>query len=144
MRTDWAVGVETSRIGISGFLKQCLLFMLLFANKVHDWVTGCMLFLLTNEAWSSYHIRTYIVTCMRDYRQGIELNFGFIDHFNSQIVITLNQSTIAKLHTLWITRAHSKSLPAYSVFTSSYLVKASNNCYAYAPGSSPLWMAAPF
>jgi hypothetical protein len=48
------------------------------------------------------------------------------------IVITLNYSSIANLHTLWITTAYAKSFPAGSVFTSSCLVKASDKCYSSA------------
>jgi hypothetical protein len=31
----------------------------------------------------------YIVTCMSDSRRGFGLDIGFIDHFNTQLVITL-------------------------------------------------------
>jgi hypothetical protein len=44
-----------------------------------------------------------IVTCMGDYRRGFTLEIGFIDHFNRQLVITINYSAIADLHTLQIT-----------------------------------------
>jgi hypothetical protein len=37
------------------------------------------------------------------------LDIGFIDHLNIQLVITLNYSSIADLHTLQITTAHAKS-----------------------------------
>jgi hypothetical protein len=46
-------------------------------------------------------------------------DIGFIDHFNTQLVITLNYSAIANFHTLQITRAHAKSSPACSNITSS-------------------------
>jgi hypothetical protein len=52
---------------------------------------------------------TPAVTCMGDYRQGFGLEIGFTDHFNTQLVITLNYSTIANFHTLQITTAHAKS-----------------------------------
>jgi hypothetical protein len=38
------------------------------------------------------------------------LDIGFIDHFNIQLVITLNYSTIADLHTLQITVTHTSVL----------------------------------
>jgi hypothetical protein len=43
---------------------------------------------------------------MSDSRRGFGLDIGFIDHINTQLVITLNYSAIPKLHTLQITRAH--------------------------------------
>jgi hypothetical protein len=45
----------------------------------------------------------------RDHRRGFGLDIGFIDHFNAQLVITLNYSAIADLHILKITTAHAKS-----------------------------------
>jgi hypothetical protein len=42
------------------------------------------------------------VTCMSDSGRGFGLDVGFIDHFNTQLVITLNYSAIAGLHTLQI------------------------------------------
>jgi hypothetical protein len=45
------------------------------------------------------------------------LQIEFIDHFNTQLVTTINYSTIANLHTLQITRAHSKYF--HSVVSSS-------------------------
>jgi hypothetical protein len=48
----------------------------------------------------------YIVTCMSDSRQGFGLEIGFIDHFNTQLMTTLNYSAIPNLHILQITRAH--------------------------------------
>jgi hypothetical protein len=44
--------------------------------------------------------RDNIVTCMCDYRRGFGLD---IDHFSTQLVITLNYSAITDLHTLQIT-----------------------------------------
>jgi hypothetical protein len=70
--------------------------------------------------------------CMNDSRRGFGLDIGFIDHFNIQLVITLNYSAIANLRTLQITIAHAKSFPACSVFISSCLVTASNNGYSSA------------
>jgi hypothetical protein len=64
---------------------------------------------------------------MSDCRRGFGLYIGFITIFNTQLVTTLNCNTIAGFYTLQITTAHAKSSPACSVFTSSYLVTASNN-----------------
>jgi ethanolamine utilization microcompartment shell protein EutS len=43
---------------------------------------------------------------MRDFRRGFGLDIGFIDHFSTQLVITLNYSAIADLYTLQITVTH--------------------------------------
>jgi ethanolamine utilization microcompartment shell protein EutS len=43
---------------------------------------------------------------MSDSRRGFGMDIGFIDKFNTQLVITFNYSAIADLHTLQITRAH--------------------------------------
>jgi hypothetical protein len=56
-----------------------------------------------------YELNVYIVTCTSDYRRGFGLDNGFIDHFNTQLVITPNYSAIADFHTLQVTRAHAKS-----------------------------------
>jgi hypothetical protein len=64
-----------------------------------------------------------IVTYLSEYRRGFGMDIGFIDHFNTQLVITFNYSTIANFHTL---ENHTKSFPARSVFTNSCLVTASN------------------
>jgi hypothetical protein len=61
---------------------------------------------------------------MSDSGWSFGLDIGFIDHFNTQLIITLNYSTIADFHTLPFTRAHAKSFPACSVFTRSCLVMA--------------------
>jgi hypothetical protein len=74
---------------------------------------------------SGYHI----VMCMRDFRWGFGLDNGCIDHLNILLIITLNYSVIAHFHTL---RNHTKSLPAHSVFTSSFLVTTSNSIYSSA------------
>jgi hypothetical protein len=58
---------------------------------------------------------------------GLGLDIGFIDYFNTKLVITHNYSVIANFHTLQLTRAHTKPFPALSVFISSCLVTASNN-----------------
>jgi hypothetical protein len=62
----------------------------------------------------------------------IGLDIGFIDHLNTQLVITFNWSTIANFHTLQITTEPAKSFPACCVFTSLSLVTASNNGYSSA------------
>jgi hypothetical protein len=62
---------------------------------------------------------------MCDSRRGFELEVGFIDKFNTQLVTTLNYSAIASFHSIQFTGAHAKSLPACSVFTSNYLATAS-------------------
>jgi hypothetical protein len=45
-----------------------------------------------------------IVMYLSDSRRGYGLGIGFIDHFNAQLVITLNYSVIANLHILQSTR----------------------------------------
>jgi hypothetical protein len=45
----------------------------------------------------------YIVTCMSDYRRGLDLVIGFIERL--QIVTTQNYNVIANSHTLQFTRA---------------------------------------
>jgi hypothetical protein len=73
----------------------------------------------------------HIFTRMSDYRRGFGSDIGFIDHFNTQLVITLNYSAIAEFHTL---QNHAKAFPARSSFTGSCLVTASNNDYSSACG----------
>jgi hypothetical protein len=60
------------------------------------------------------------------------LDIKFTDHLNTQLVITLNCSTVAHFLTLQLTRSHAKSFPACSVVNSSCLVKASNKGYSSA------------
>jgi hypothetical protein len=79
-----------------------------------------------------------IVKCMSDSRRGFGLEIGFIDHFNTQLVFTLNYSAIADFHALQITTAHAKSFSARSVFTSSCLVTAPTMAIPLLPSSSPL------
>jgi hypothetical protein len=45
-------------------------------------------------------ILLYVVTYLSDSRRGFGLDIGFTDHFNTQLVITLNYSTITNFHTL--------------------------------------------
>jgi hypothetical protein len=54
--------------------------------------------------------------------------------WNTRLVITLNYSAIANLHTLLFTRTHGKSFPARSVITRRLLVTTSNNGYSYVSG----------
>jgi hypothetical protein len=54
---------------------------------------------------------------------------GFIDHFNTQLLNTLNYSAIADIDNL---QNHSKSFAASSVFISTCLITASNNGYSSA------------
>jgi hypothetical protein len=72
-------------------------------------------------------IANTIVTCMSDSRRGFELEIGFIDNFNTRFVTTLNYTAIADLHTLEITKVHTKSFTACSVFTSRFPVTACNS-----------------
>jgi hypothetical protein len=58
------------------------------------------------------------------------LIFGFIEHL--QVVTTNKYNIVADLHTLQITTAQSKSLPACSVFSKRFLVTASNHGYSSA------------
>jgi hypothetical protein len=69
---------------------------------------------------------------MCDFRRGFGLDIGCIDHFNTKLVITLNYNAIADLRTSQTTPARANSFPACSVFTSSYLVTATNNGYSSA------------
>jgi hypothetical protein len=82
--------------------------------------------------------------CECDSRRGFGLEIGFIDHFNTRLMTTLNYSAISKLHTLQFTRAHAKSFPACCVFISSCLVTAPTMAIPLLLCSSPVWMAAPF
>jgi hypothetical protein len=54
-------------------------------------------------------------------------DIGFIDHFNTQLVITLNYSAIADIHTLQITRAHILVFLVCTLSTSRFLVTTSNS-----------------
>jgi hypothetical protein len=68
-----------------------------------------------------------------DSRRGFGLDIGFIDHFNIQLLITLNYSTIANSHILQFTRPHAKYFPDRSL-TGSCLITAANSGYYSASG----------
>jgi hypothetical protein len=72
----------------------------------------------------------HICTCMSDSRRGFGLDIGFLDHYNTRLVITLNYSAIANFQTLQNTRSHVMSLPVSSIFTRRFLVTASDNGYS--------------
>jgi hypothetical protein len=65
-----------------------------------------------------------VVRCRGDYRCGVGLDIGFIDHLNTQLVTTSNYSAIA-ISTLYKS-PYAISSPACSVFTTLFLVTASN------------------
>jgi hypothetical protein len=95
---------------------------------------------LQNFLYYSYFAVTLlcIVTYMSDCRRVFGLSIGFIDHFNTQLIITLNYSAIANFPTLQSTRAHAKSFPARTVFTNSCLVTAPTMAVRLRPALSPL------
>jgi hypothetical protein len=68
---------------------------------------------------------------MCDSQRGFGLDIGFIDHFNTRLLTTLNYSAVANF-TLY--KSHAKSFPAHSVFTSTCLVTASIYGYSSASG----------
>jgi hypothetical protein len=51
----------------------------------------------------------YYYDFLSDYRRGFVLDIGFIDNFTTQLVITLNYSAIADLHTLHTTVARARA-----------------------------------
>jgi hypothetical protein len=51
-------------------------------------------------------ILTPVFMILSDSRRNLGLDIEFIDHFNTQLVITLNYRAIADLHTLQITVTH--------------------------------------
>jgi hypothetical protein len=57
-----------------------------------------------------------------DSRRGFGLEIGFVEHFHTRLVTTLNYSAIGDLHTLQITVAHAKS-----AFSSRFPVTDLNN-----------------
>jgi hypothetical protein len=71
---------------------------------------------------------SYLVAmCMSDSRQGFGLDIGIVDHFNTQLIITLNYSVIADLHTLQITVTHTL---VFSVCYYTFPGTASNSGYS--------------
>jgi hypothetical protein len=68
-----------------------------------------------------------------DSRRSFGLYIGFIDHFNTQLVFTLNYCASANLHTSQSTRAHAKSFPARNAFTGRFLVADFSVGYSSAP-----------
>jgi hypothetical protein len=66
-----------------------------------------------------------VYTC--DSRRGFGLDIGFFGHFNTQLVILINYSSISNFHTSKLTPAHDKPFPACSVFSSRFLVTAFNS-----------------
>jgi hypothetical protein len=64
---------------------------------------------------------------MSDSRRGFRLEIRFIDHFNTALVITLNYSATAELHTLQITTAHTKSFQSAFTFHQSFPGNGFNN-----------------
>jgi hypothetical protein len=50
----------------------------------------------------------YIFTCMSEYTRGFGLENRFIDHFNTRLVTTLNNSALVNLQTLQISTAYAK------------------------------------
>jgi hypothetical protein len=74
---------------------------------------------------------------LNDSQWGFELVIGFIDHFTTWLVATLNYSTITVFQTLHIITARIKSFQ--SAFTSRFLVTDLNNRHSStAPTKSPL------
>jgi hypothetical protein len=71
---------------------------------------------------------------------GFGLEIGFIDHLNTRPITTSHYSSIANLHALQITREHVQSFPACSVFTSRFLVTASN-CRDFSASTLTLLLA---
>jgi hypothetical protein len=63
---------------------------------------------------------------MNGLKWGFGLEIGFTDHFNTQLVTTLNYSTITNFHTAIIIIGHAKSFQS-AVFTSRSLATASNS-----------------
>jgi hypothetical protein len=71
---------------------------------------------------------------MSDSRRGFGLDIGFIDHFNTRLVITRHYSVIADLHTLQNTRAHRLALSVCYSLNQTSPGNGSNNGYFSASG----------
>jgi hypothetical protein len=87
-------------------------------------LNGCVLYPL--ESMCCLAFLDSVVAIMSDCRRGFELEIGFIDHFNTRLVTTLNCRAIADFHTLQITTAHAVFLVC-CVFTIGSLVTASDS-----------------
>jgi hypothetical protein len=91
---------------------------------------------------------TYIIrhchVVWSNYRRCFGLAIGFTDHLYTQQEITSNYSTLINVHTLQITTAHDKSLPACCVFTSRSLATASNSGDSSVSALKSSLNAAPF
>jgi hypothetical protein len=80
---------------------------------------------LQNYIWS---VCFYILSrSISDYRRGLGLVIGFIDHLCTQLGTTSNCSSIAILHNLQIITAQAKYYPTSCVFSSHSLVRTSNS-----------------
>jgi hypothetical protein len=88
-------------------------------SKLNSWSITLLFAVKSDKIWR------HIFTCVDDYRRGFGLEIGFIDHFNTRLVTTLNYSAITYLHTLQITTAQSK--PSQSAFTRHFPVTDLNN-----------------
>jgi hypothetical protein len=77
---------------------------------VHQWA---------HSAPTSSSTAVHIVMCTSDSRWGFELETRFIDHFNTQIVTTLDYSAITNVHTLQLTVTH---ILVFSVLHSSLVI----------------------
>jgi hypothetical protein len=80
-------------------------------------------------AWSTSWWRTILSRAWSDYRRGFGFVIGFIDHFNTSLVIARNYSAVTDCHTL---PNHAKCFPDCCVLASSCLGTASNNGYSSA------------
>jgi hypothetical protein len=69
------------------------------------------------------------VTCVSDSRRGFGLDIGFIDHFNTQLVITLLCLLISILYES-LFHSHTHTHTSVLSVTSRFLVKASNKGYS--------------
>jgi hypothetical protein len=70
--------------------------------------------------------------------KGFGLDIGFIDHFNTPLITTLNYSAIDNFDMLQFTRAHATNFPTRIIFTSSCLVTVPVVDIPLLPCSSPL------
>jgi hypothetical protein len=75
---------------------------------------------LPSVPFNSLFTNNHIVTCIRDYRRGLDWMTGFIYTLYTGLGTTSKYSAIAYLHTLQFTAAHTRTL-GFSVFTSRIL-----------------------